>query len=375
MTATGSSSRFGVHAGYSGQHSNFHIAALALLMLVGAVLGCQSSNAAIDPILDAKTDQDAGTQLKIHGPIRAEEVRYIYKATSSADEHRRRNAAGLLTATLKGNANELRHKALMETRDVFVWAILLNGLLDKEPELAGKRPDMIKAALAEEDPDTLAVGLRAGVLSNYPGVHDLARKHLDHPNDKVRAAAVGGLTADVVNDLLPKLKEMILKEDDQSAFTILAKLLIHNGDAGAAEAVIKALARAKELRNSLDTTFFNDLAVFTEPDPVITKFLFVLVRSQSPIRDDGFSVFSRWVWSTKHEPQPEFVQICISEIEKGNLSTDPRRRPEASSEQDECELMLSYMNNGQNPIGDFAGRTRGSDAVAFAKKWLKEQGS
>jgi hypothetical protein len=36
--------------------------------------------------------------------------------------------------------------------------------------------------------------------------------------------------------------------------------------------------------------------------------------------------------------------------------------------------MLSYMNNGKNPIGDFEGRTRGSDAVAFAKKWLKEHG-
>lgn len=348
---------------------------MALLMLVGAVLGCQSSNAAIDPILDAKTEQDADTQLKIHGPIRAEEVRYIYKAISSPDEHRRRNAAGLLTATLKGNADELRHKALMETKDVYVWATLLKGLLDKEPELAGKRPDMIKEALAEKDPDTLAVGLRAGALSNYPGIHELARKHLDHPSDKVRAAAVGGLTPEDVNDLLPKLKEMILKEDDRSAFTILGKLLVHNGDADAAEAVIKALARAKELRNSLDTTFFNSLAVFTAPDPVITKFLFVLVRSKSPIRDDGFSVFSRWVWSAEHEPQPEFVQICVDEIERGNLSTDPRRRPEASSEQNECELMLSYMNNGKNPIVDFAGRIRGSDAVAFAKKWLKEHGS
>lgn len=60
--------------------------------------------------------------------------------------------------------------------------------------------------------------------------------------------------------------------------------------------------------------------------------------------------------------------------EKGNLSTDPRRRSEASSEQEECENMLSFMNNGKNPIGDFEGRTRGSDAVAFAKKWLKEHG-
>jgi hypothetical protein len=129
---------------------------------------------------------------------------------------------------------------------------------------------------------------------------------------------------------------------------------------------------AKEKRNSLDTTFFNSLAVFTPPDPAITKFLFAMVRSKGPIRDDGFSVFSRWVWSTEHKPQPAFVQICIDEIEKGNLSTDPRRRPEVGDAQEECELMLSFMNNGNNPISDFARRTRGSDAVAFAKKWLKE---
>jgi hypothetical protein len=73
---------------------------------------------------------------------------------------------------------------------------------------------MIRAALAEEDPDTLAVGLRAGILSNYDGIRELARKHLDHPNAQVRSAAVGGLTPEDVNDLLPKLRDMILKEDD-----------------------------------------------------------------------------------------------------------------------------------------------------------------
>lgn len=374
MIATRRSFRFELHNRHSVRQSKFTTPALGLAILLGALLGCQSSSAAVDPILDAKTEQEAGTQLKIHGPLRADEVKYVYKETSSPDEHLRRNAAGLLTTTLKGNADELRHKALMETKDVVVWAILLNGLLDKEPELAGKRPEMIKEALAAEAPDTLAVGLRAGILANYPGIRDLARTHLDHASDKVRSAAVSGLTPEDVQDLLPKLKEMILKESDQTTFTTLAKLLVHNGNADAAEAVIKALTRAKEQRNSLDSTFFNELAVFTTPDPIITKFLFVLVRSKSPIRDDGFSVFSRWVWSTKHEPQPEFVQICIEEIEKGNLSTDPRRQPEASSEQDECELMLSYMNNGKNPIGDFAGRVRGSDAVVFAKKWLKEHG-
>jgi hypothetical protein len=33
--------------------------------------------------------------------------------------------------------------------------------------------------------------------------------------------------------------------------------------------------------------------------------------------------------------------------------------------------MLSFMNNGKNPIGDFEGRLRGKDAVAFTEKWLK----
>jgi hypothetical protein len=36
--------------------------------------------------------------------------------------------------------------------------------------------------------------------------------------------------------------------------------------------------------------------------------------------------------------------------------------------------MLSFMNNGKNPIGDFEGRVRGKDAVAFAERWLKEHG-
>ena len=35
-----------------------------------------------------------------------------------------------------------------------------------------------------------------------------------------------------------------------------------------------------------------------------------------------------------------------------------------------CEIMFSFMNNGKNPIDDFAGRVRGKDAVAFAEEWL-----
>ena len=191
------------------RHSNLSTTALALLMLLGAVLGCGSSNASIDRILDAKTKHDAGEALRDHGPLKAEEVQYIYEATSSSSENRRRNAARLLITTVKGNAVELEHKALLETKDVVVWAILMDDLLEKEPELAGKRPEMIKAALAEKDTDTLAVGLRAGALSNYPGIRELARKYLDHPDGKVRAAAVSGLLPDDIRELLPRLTEMI----------------------------------------------------------------------------------------------------------------------------------------------------------------------
>ena len=117
--------------------------------------------------------------------------------------------------------------------------------------------------------------------------------------------------------------------------------------------------------------FFNDL-VFAVPDPVTDKFLFALARSKSSVRDEGFSVLVRQVWANHREPSVALVKMCAEEIQKGTLSTDPRRKPPASEEQDECEILLSFMNNGKNPISDFEGRIRGADAVAFAKKWLKE---
>ena len=298
----------------------------------------------------------------------------IFEATSSSTDYRRRNAAQLLRTTLKGNAVELEHRVILETKYVEVWAIVLDSVMQKDPGMAGKRPDMIKAALADSDTNTLAVGLRAAVLSNYPGAHELARKYLDHKDAKVRAAAVSGLTPEDVRELLPRLNDMLAKEEDEETFTMLAKSLIRTNDESATGVVVKALENFKEKRDSLYLHFFNDLALFTTPDPILTKFLFTLVRGKSKIRDEGFSVFSRWVWSIKQEPNPEFVHVCIDEIKQGNLSTDPRRRPEASSEQDECELMLSFMNNGKNPVGDFEGRVRGKDAVAFAEKWLKEHG-
>src|SRR5882672_12078479 len=166
-------------------HSNISTAILALLMLAAAVLGCGSANPGLDRILDARTKHDASEALREHGSLQASEVEYVYKATSSSSENRRHNAAKLLITTIKGNAVELQHKALLETKDVVVWAILLDDLLEKETELAGKRPEMIKEALAQKDTDTLAVGLRAGALSHYPGIRELARKYLDHPDGKV----------------------------------------------------------------------------------------------------------------------------------------------------------------------------------------------
>ena len=112
--------------------------ALAFVVLLGALLGCKPStsstqsgqpsqssspNPAIDRIIDAKNKHDSSEALRVHGPLQAEEVQYIYEAISSSDETRRRNAAGLLLATVKGNAVELQHKALLETKDAVVWAI------------------------------------------------------------------------------------------------------------------------------------------------------------------------------------------------------------------------------------------------------------
>jgi hypothetical protein len=348
----------------------------ALTLLLGVIIACGSTgaptNRALENLLDASTPKQFNDQFINHGSIRAEELPAIFEATSSRTDYRRRNAAKLLRTTVKGNAVELEHRAVLETKYVDVWAIVADDVLQNEPDMAGRRPDMIKAALDDSDTYTLAVGLRAAVLSNYPGVHELARKYLDHKDAKVRAAAVSGLTAADVRELLPKLNDMVANERDEDTFILLAKSLIRTNDPAAADIVVKSLERQKKTGDNLYVHFFNDLALFTPPDPIVTKFLFSLARGKSKMRDEGFSVFSRWVWSLKREPLPEFVRMCIDEIQQGNLSTDPRRRPEARSEQNSCEEMLSFMNDGKNPIGDFEGRVRGKDAVAFAGKWLSD---
>jgi len=374
MKASRDNSRLGEWRRPSAQQSNRVTMALAFAILVGAVLGC-GSNPGIDRILDAKTKHDAGQALRDHGPVRPEEVQYIYVATGSSSENKRRNAARLLITTVKGNAVALQHKALLETKDAVVWAILLDDLLSKEPELAGRRPEMIKAALADSDTEALAVGLRAGALSNYPGIRELARKYLDHPDGKVRAAAVSGLLPDDIRELLPRLKEMIEKEKDEDTFISLAKSLIRTSDANATAVVIKAIENLKQTGDNLWVHFFNDLALFTVPDPITDRFLFALARSNGSVREEGFSVLSRQVWANHREPSAALVKLCAEEIGKGTLSTDPRRKPPASGAQDNCEELLSFMNNGKNPIGDFEGRIRGANAVAFAKKWLQEHGA
>ena len=67
-------------------------------------------------------------------------------------------------------------------------------------------------------PSRPRVRLRAATVSNYPGAHEQARKYLDHKDARVRAAAVSGLTSEDVRELLPRLKDMIAKEEDEDTF-------------------------------------------------------------------------------------------------------------------------------------------------------------
>jgi hypothetical protein len=351
---------------------------LGLTALFGAIVACRGSsssaptNRLLESLLNAPSEKEFNERFYLHGSVRPEELPAIFEATTSSWAYRRRNGASLLCTTLKGNAAELQQRVILETKYVELWAIEFDCAMDRNPELAGKRPDMIKAALDNSDPRILAVGLRAAIMSNYPGAHEQARKYIDHENPKVRAAAVSGLTPDDVRELLPKLKEMIAKEQDEDTFIMLAKSLIRTNEASATDIVVKQLEQLKGKRDTLWLHFFNDLALFTPPDAMITKLLFMMARGHGTLRDDAFSVFSRWVWSKHLDPNPEAVKMCMAEIEGGNLSTDPRRQPFASEEQEDCENMFSYMHNGKNPINDFEGRIRGKDAVEFAQKWLKE---
>ncbi|MGZ8847485.1 MAG: HEAT repeat domain-containing protein [Pyrinomonadaceae bacterium] len=348
----------------------------AFAFLLGAIIACSSSgaptNRLLENLLSASTDEKFNEQFYIHGPVREEELPAIFEATTSRSDYRRRNGASLLCTTLKGNAAELQQRVILETKYVELWAIELDCTMDRDESLAGKRPEMIKAALEDSNPRTLAVGLRAATLSKYPGAHEQARKYLDHKDAKVRAAAVSGLSPEDVRELLPRLKQMIAEENEETTFILIAKSLVRTNDAEATDIVVKQLEQLKAKRDTLWLHFFNDLALFTAPDPMITKLLFALARGQNTLRDEAFSVFSRWVWSKHLDPKIEFVQMCVEEIKQGNLSTDPRRRPEAKPEQEECEHMLSYMHDGKNPVDNFSGRIRGKDAVEFAEKWIKE---
>lgn len=350
------------------------LAALGLLLI--AIIACKSSDAPsnrlLESLLNAPTDKEFNDRFYLHGTVREEELPAIFEATTSRTDYRRRNGANLLCTTLKGNASELQQRVILETKYVELWAIELDCTMDRDESLAGKRPEMIKAALEDSNPRTLAVGLRAATLSNYPGAHEQARKYMDHKDGKVRAAAVSGLTSEDVRELLPRLKQMIAEENEETTFILIAKSLVRTNDAGATDIVVKQLEQLKAKRDTLWLHFFNDLALFTAPDPMITKLMFSLARGQNTLRDEAFSVFSRWVWSKHLEPKIEFVQMCIEEIKHGNLSTDPRRRPEAKAEQEDCEHMLSYMNDGKNPVSNFSGRIRGKDAVEFAEKWIKD---
>src|SRR5215510_14800306 len=128
-------------------------ALLTLTLLFGVIISCRGTsgsaptNRMLESLLNAPTEKEFNERFYLHGSVREEELPAIFEATTSSWAYRRRNGASLLCTTIKGNAEELQQRVIVETKYVELWAIEFDCAMDRHPELAGKRPDMIKAAL------------------------------------------------------------------------------------------------------------------------------------------------------------------------------------------------------------------------------------
>lgn len=373
---------------------------LILLSITGCSFGtkvtCGSGFKAglLESMLDARNSRSFNEALRNHGAVTFDELPCIEGSLDSWSKSRRRNAAKLLNL-VGGNRDAVQavqEKAVLETKDVFVWAEIFEFLTDPRVKedlsnLAAKRHDMIAEALANADSFVQSVGIMAGVLGKYPGIDAELKKRLDSMDPKMLKVALDALPPETARTEVPRLLGM-LKEYETgtkykaSNFKIymivpLLNALIRSEDPGAFLAVRNALEKGYERPGIVggtreELTSFRNSAAAGRPDEFKKKFCYYLINEKSIVAPTAIDILTTQVWAAKQEPTPQLVQICIEAIENGNLETVYKATFKYKKEQTECQRLFHFLETGENPIGGKSKTKIGADAVEIGKRWLKD---
>lgn len=369
-----------------------------MLAMVLACSGRDDKSCKVDPLLsdllNARDNKTFSDTLLAHGPVREEELPCIIAATKSWSAAKQIRAASLLVIA-KGDGGvifEAERQAVSETKNVVVWATIMETLIYlKHPnvvEVAALRPDLIAEALNYTNGDEEKVqstGLKAGVMAKIPGIEDELRKRLDSDIAGVVVVALDAMPEEMIKAELQRVLKMLeeyeagrtYKGFKNSVFASLVIALARSDDpaafAAAKTAIEVGLTNSHLVRGSRDELQdFRNKIVFI-PGDFVEKFYLYLIRENGISKGVAFDIASTRITRKITEPSVDVVRECVQMIERGDPSTDPRKRNNSDFNvggQFDCERLFHFLESG-----DIKGKMKfGVDALATGKKWLSEHG-
>lgn len=350
-----------------------------VVILLLPVLSCASSEAAasnpfLESLLNASDDREFNKALSIYGTLQQEDVGTVVKATDSYSGRRRKNGAMMLNLCRQDRCKEAQIDVVRKSKDVMVWAILVETAGKSDEKILREKPDFLTDALASDDAELLAPALRVAIKIEREGIQEKILKLLDSKDTKVLEIVLNNLSPAIATQESARLAQML--EDKKTYGDVdmqIAIALIRGADPKYYPNIKAFIDRLKSEKS--DHLFFNE-ATFSE-DKQMVDLLWQIVRMKddgvlADLRDQAYDALTRRVWApSMREPVTvELMEKTLVYLKQDTLDTTPRAHMDLSNYVAKSALdLIAFLNKGNT---DFESFLYGKDAVAFTEKWLKE---
>ncbi len=350
------------------------IIALLLPVLACGSKEAASSNPFLENLLNASDDREFSKALLIYGPLQSEDVGIVVKATDSYSGRRRKNGAMMLNLCRQESCKDAQLNVVRKTRDVTVWAVLVETAAKNDDKLLREKPEMLTKALASDNADILAPALRVAIKIEREGIQEKVLKLLDSKDPKVLEVVLNNLSSTIAKQESQRLAGMLEDEKTYGGVEMqIALALIRGADPQYYPNIRAFIDRLK--RDKSDHLFFNE-ATFSD-DKQMVDLLWQIVRMRdddvlAELRDQAYDALTRRVWapSLREPMSAELMERTLVYLKKDTLDTNPRLHADVPSYGEKSALyLIAFLNKGNT---DYESFLYGKDAIAFAEKWLKE---
>ncbi|CAN5346196.1 hypothetical protein BH10ACI2_BH10ACI2_23920 [soil metagenome] len=362
------------------RHSTFTIL-IYLGILIAPVIACSSSEATGNPflenLLNASDDREFSKALSIYGSLQNEDVPTVAKAAESYSGRRRKNAAMMMNLCRQESCKEIQINIVRKTKDLSVWATLVETAGKTDEAVLRERPDFLTKALASDDPDLLAPALRVGIKVEHDGIQKRIVELLDSKSPKVLEVVINNLSPMIAKQESARLSNMLADEETYGDVEMeIAIALIRGADPNYYPNIRAFINRLKAQKS--DHLFFNE-ATFSE-DKQTVDLLWQIVRMKdddvlAEFRGQAYDALTRRVWapSLREPATVELMQRTLAYLKTASLDTNPRKHMDDEQYTAKSALyLIAFLNKGNTDNESFI---YGKDAVAFTEKWLREHGA